>query len=201
MIVIDDRERASGICTMLESYNIPCEVQRLDIGDYLINDHIFIERKTVVDFIRCLRDQNLFLQVSKLREHGKRGILIIEGPKLPGTPLIKGMLCSLATQWYLPVLRSKDAIGTAWLLNRMYKSEEKQDKPHVVYKQRNACHIASNQIRMLVQIKDIGPRAATKLMEHFGSIQNISNAKEQELLDVPGIGIYLAQKIEEFMCT
>lgn len=49
-IVVDDRERSSGIVELLdESGLFEIKVERLDIGDYLIAD-LVIERKTANDF-------------------------------------------------------------------------------------------------------------------------------------------------------
>ena len=47
-------------------------------------------------------------------------------------------------------------------------------------------------------IKGIGPAKRNALLSHFGSIENIKKAKEQELLEVQGITPSLAQNIREY---
>ena len=97
MIAVDDRELKSGICDELAKLNIEFEVCRLKVGDYIINSKIYIERKTVPDFIESLHDNRLFNQVHNLRKDSKRAIIIIEGTKLPGKSSVKGALCSLVS--------------------------------------------------------------------------------------------------------
>ncbi len=82
MILVDDRELKSGICVELEKLNIKFKVLRLSVGDYIINDNIFIERKTVTDFLESLSDQRLSSQVANLNKDNKRAIIIIEKIRL-----------------------------------------------------------------------------------------------------------------------
>ena len=49
-IEIDYRERGGGILEILRKSNIMVEEKKLFIGDYLINKHIAVERKTTRDF-------------------------------------------------------------------------------------------------------------------------------------------------------
>lgn len=50
-IVIDYREKASGIIDLLEKEDIEVEVRKLHFGDYIINHSITVERKTARDFL------------------------------------------------------------------------------------------------------------------------------------------------------
>ncbi len=77
MITIDDRERKSGICGELEKLQLPFEIKRLEIGDNIINETIFIERKTTRDFIESMKDRRLLNQTAKLRKGGRRAIMIM----------------------------------------------------------------------------------------------------------------------------
>ena len=133
MILVDDRELKSGICNELEKLNVEFKVLRLSIGDYIINDNIFIERKTVTDFLESLSDQRLSSQVANLKKNNKRAIIIIEGKRLPGSPRIRGALCALASRWYIPVLRSTGLKGTAWILSCLLKYENYEYKPYCAY--------------------------------------------------------------------
>ena len=194
MIAVDDRECKSGICDELEKLNIEFEVCRLKVGDYIINSKIYIERKTVPDFIESLHDNRLFNQVHNLRKDSKRAIIIIEGTKLPGKSSVKGALCSLASRWYIPVLRSADLKGTAWILNHLLSYEKYEHEPYCVYDFRAKRGVASMEEKMLMQMRSVGPDTARKLLKEFGSINKIINAPDDELLIVEKVGkVVLAQ--------
>ena len=85
----------------------------LATGDYLIDDQVLIERKSVVDFTASLVDGRLFPQVARLAHSGHRSLLLIEGPtpsSIPGAHphSLEGALVSIACMWRLPVLHSSD---------------------------------------------------------------------------------------------
>lgn len=57
LIEIDYRERDSKIIEILRAKkNINVEEKKLFIGDYLINRHIAVERKTTRDFVISIID-------------------------------------------------------------------------------------------------------------------------------------------------
>jgi Fanconi anemia group M protein len=194
MILVDDRELKSGICVELEKLNIKFKVLRLSIGDYIINDNIFIERKTVADFLESLSDQRLSSQVANLRKDNKRAIIIIEGNRLPGSPRIRGALCSLASRWYIPVLRSANLKGTAWILSTLLKYENYECKPYCAYDFRSKRSVSSMEEKMLMQMRGVGPDMAKKLLKKFGSINNIINAQDDDLMEIAQVGkVVIAQ--------
>lgn len=72
VIDIDYRERDSGIAGILRAKeNFIVEEKKLSIGDFLINKHIAVERKTTKDFVISLIDGRLFSQASRLRRHAE----------------------------------------------------------------------------------------------------------------------------------
>ncbi|MCX7004469.1 MAG: hypothetical protein NTV22_14515 [bacterium] len=149
MILVDDRERRSGVCEALAALGVPHQIAHLAIGDYVIHDSIYIERKTVPDFLESRQDLRLFDQVARLRADQRRALLIVEGMHLPGNPSVRGVLCSLAAQWCLPVLRSNNAAGTAWLLAHMHQDSAQCMAPYHRYDYRTKQHISSMGERML----------------------------------------------------
>jgi len=192
MIVVDDRERRSGICEALASQQVPHRVEHLEIGDYVVNDSIFVERKTVADFLESVQDLRLFDQVARLRTGNRRAVLVIEGTQLPGRPRVRGVLCSLAAQWCMPVLRSLDVKGTGWLLAHMHENEGQQMAPYHRYDHRAKRHISSLDERMLLQLQNVGPDIARRLLKRFGSVYNVLSAGKDELTSVDGVGGFIA---------
>ena len=197
MITIDDRERKSGICGELEKLQLPFEIKRLKIGDYIINETIFIERKTTADFIESLKDKRLLNQTSKLRKGGRRAIMIIEGKHLAGNASIRGALCSISVKCYMPVLRSADLTGTALIIKHLhsYNNDEYYERPYCTHDFRVKRGFTSLQERMLMQMRHIGPDLARKLIRKFETIDRIINASVEELLEVKGIGKQMVQQI------
>ena len=79
---------------------------RLATGDYLIDDDVLIERKSVADFAASLVDGRLFPQVARLACSRTRSLLLIEGPTPTSIPdvhphSLEGALVSIATMWRL----------------------------------------------------------------------------------------------------
>lgn len=72
IIQIDDRERASGICAHLAALHQAYCIQRLAVADYIVNQALYVERKTATDFMASLADQRLFAQVARLRADNQR---------------------------------------------------------------------------------------------------------------------------------
>ena len=188
MIVVDYREQRSGICDELQKLNIPLELKQLDVGDYIINNEIYIERKTVPDFIESLNDGRLFKQVHNLRDGNKRAIIIIEGSRLPGRPNIRGALASISARWYMPILRSGNIAGTAWLMSRMHSYEKFEKDSYCTYDHRKKRGVSSMQKHILLQLKQMGPELADRLLNQFGSIGGILNALDEDLMQVDGFG-------------
>ncbi len=196
MILVDDRERQSGITAELARLEVVYRMCRLEIGDYVVNNCVTVERKTTADFVQSIRDDRLFKQAAKLRENGRRSVLIVEGLHLPDTPGLRGMLCSLSVQWYLPVLRSRDKIETAWLLKRIYEYNRIHERPAIHYDNGiRRSHLGCAE-KMLLQIEGIGLDKARALLERFGTLERICTAGEKELRRASGIGRMLAKRIE-----
>ena len=195
MIKVDDREVKSGICDWLTKSNVPFKIHRLDIGDYIIHDNIFIERKTTIDFMQSLNDKRLFNQVARLRNGNKRAVMIIEGPKLTGCNSIRGALCSISVQWYMPIIRSTSIEGTAWILKKLHSYSEFNCESKHIYEFKPKRKTASLQLRMLMQMQHIGPELGEKLINKFNSINNVINATDEDLLEIKGIGKQLIKQI------
>jgi len=199
MILVDDRERRSGICEELNRFRLPYEITRLRVGDYIINNSVFIERKTTNDFIASLNDKRLFIQASCLRRGGHRALMIIEGEHLPNRASIRGALCSLTVKFYLPVIRSRIKTETVEFMKYIYNYENKtlSNKVFCTFDFRCKRRETTLQERMLLQLRHIGPTASASLLSKFGSIGKILNATKEELLSVKGVGKLIAEEIDK----
>ena len=78
-IVVDEREKKSGIPDFLKKTGINLEIKTLQVGDYIVAPETVVERKTISDLASSIFDGRLFDQCNRLKEHYKFPILLIEG--------------------------------------------------------------------------------------------------------------------------
>ena len=74
-IVVDEREKKSGVPDLLRSVGVNLEIKTLQIGDYIVKPETVIERKNLKDFFVSIFDGRLFNQCQKLKDHYKYPIL------------------------------------------------------------------------------------------------------------------------------
>jgi ERCC4 domain len=119
-IVADDRERPSGVISELEKLDQAIvRIDRLSLGDYLVDDAILIERKSARDFAQSLIERRLFGQASRLVRTNLRPAYIIEGTsdgwsslQVPRSAL-QGALITLSLIFDILVFRSFNIGETA----------------------------------------------------------------------------------------
>src|SRR5574340_1392215 len=92
-MVVDERERKSGIPDLLKEVGVKVELKNLPVGDYIVASETVIERKSIYDFISSVFDGRLFDQCNRLKEHYGNQAIIIEGnideiDKITENPLV-----------------------------------------------------------------------------------------------------------------
>lgn len=79
-VIADDRESKSEVIQFLsEMKNVSVGIKRLSLGDYLVDNRLVFERKTLVDFARSIVDGRLFRQAIRLSGAKYKSVLILEG--------------------------------------------------------------------------------------------------------------------------
>ena len=203
-IIVDYREKASGIIDLLRCEDVQIEIRKVSYGDYVINDSITIERKTARDFLISIIDGRLFNQLSNLKRYCLNPILLIEGnPFKTGLAFdetaIRGALISTQTIWYVPIIYSRS-------------KEETKDIILMIGGQQEACmdvvplrggyrpkRLKSRQLFILQGLPKVGPTVAKRLLDHFRSVTKAMNATVEDLTQVEGIGRISAEKIREVL--
>ncbi len=204
-IQIDYRERNTGILELLRNKNVVVEEGNLIIGDYFINGHITVERKTTKDFILSLIDGRLFSQALRLKKHTETHIMVIEGIDLFHTgydinpQAIKGAIVSLSVSWQIPLVFSKSTNGTAEILHIASLQDTKYRDEILKRMGRKPKRIQTRRLHILQGLPGIGPKIAKKMLEHFESIEKVITASEEELACIEGIGKKKALKIREIV--
>jgi Fanconi anemia group M protein len=204
-IYVDQREIRSGVARALESAGNDVILTTLEVGDYIVSDRVAIERKTDVDFLDSIidKDRNIFGQLSDLARTYDRPVLIIEGDNLytarqihPNA--IRGVLASIATGFGIPIISTRDSEDTAALIQVIAKREQVDEKrTPSLHGRKTAMTLSEQQEYIISSISNIGPVAARKLLQHFGSVESVMRAGPDELMEVESIGPKTAQRIRE----
>ncbi|WP_435068014.1 DEAD/DEAH box helicase [Haloplanus sp. C73] len=203
-LVVDQRELDSTIARDLSTRDgVETRLETLAVGDYVLSDRVAVERKSVADFLDTLTggDRSLFDQVGDLSRHYARPVVVLEGEGLyeernVHPDAIRGALASLSVDFGVSVLQTADEAGTADLLAVIAKREQtSRDRSVSVHGEKSAKTLAEQQEYVVGSIADIGPVTARSLLDHFGSVEGVMTAREDDLLDVDGVGDVTADKI------
>jgi len=206
-IVVDYRETKSGVANVLEKLGMEVFFATLEIGDYVVSDRLAVERKRTDDFVSSLIDgkRNLFAQLSDLTRVYEKPVLIIEGTELFTSRQINpnaiyGSLVSIAIDFGVSLLYSRDEEETAAILKLLAKREQMENKREVnPHGKKSTSTLIEQQEYVISSIADIGPKAARNLLLHFGSVEAIMKADVKELKKVKLIGPKRATKIREIL--
>ncbi|MFC7097410.1 DEAD/DEAH box helicase [Halobaculum marinum] len=205
-IVVDQRELESTIARDLSTRDgITTRLETLAVGDYVLSDRVAVERKSVADFLDTLvgGDRSMFEQVKDTARAYARPVVIVEGEDLYGERnvhpnAIRGALSSLAIDFDASVLRTENEKDTADLLEVIARREqETNDREVSAHGEKGAKTLAEQQEYVVSSIADIGPVTSRALLDHFGSVEGVMTAREEDLLAVSGVGQVTADRIRE----
>ena len=204
-VYVDKREIRSHVAHSLEKLDVEVILRTLEVGDYVVSDRVGIERKTVDDFLSTFLDgRDLFGQISDLARAYRRPLLIIEGEGIYSKRhihpnAIRGALSTVAIDFGIPVLFSKDEEDTAALISVIAKREQADDpkKEINLHGTKTASTLPEQQEYVVSAISEIGPVVAKNLLRHFGSVERIMRASREELMAVELVGPKTADRIRE----
>ena len=201
-VIVDDREAQSGIPECFRKMeNTSFTFKRLPLGDYLVDDRLLVERKTMRDFAISLLDGRLFDQACRLSSSSYRSVYILEGAvsDLKGLNMrresLQGAIISLTVLLGIPLLRSFSPEETARLMSYASIQMHRTAKRSV---HRSGCRPKGKrkrQLYILQGLPGIGPVRAAQLLKTFGSVQAVFSASIEELSGVSGVGCKVAKKI------
>lgn len=206
-IIADTKESNSGIIRALKSReDVDLIVQDLEVGDYILDDAgLIIERKEATDFVNSLiTDKRLFSQAENLSQASNRGCIIIEGDlfgtrsKIHPNALI-GAISYLNVLLGLTILPSKNAKQTEQFLHTMARHAQEGLGYEVSLRGTTPKHAGLACQFLIEGLPGIGPVAAQKLLNHFGTPRNVMTAAPEEMKAVPGIGPKTIARIQELL--
>ncbi len=164
-----------------------------------------IERKTLNDFLNSIIDKRILTQLIALKENFPLQLLIIEGEENiyairnfhPNA--IRGMLSSIAVDYQIPIIFTKNHRDTAAYLALISKRLEKPKRHISLLSKRKPLTLKEQQEYIIESLPGVGPSLSKALLNKFKSVKNIINAKENRLKRVDKIGDKKSKTIREVL--
>ena len=203
-IVVDEREKKSGIPDLLKGIGINLEIKTLPVGDYIVAPETVVERKTISDLISSIFDGRLFDQCNRMKEHYQFPILIIEGDineieELTENPFVfYGAISSIAIDFKIPVIPTPNASHTSKLLISMCSRKDTAKGPFIK-KIRKSNDLQKQQLSMLCSLPGVGEKTAVRMLEKFGTPMNVLNSSIVELSKIDGLSEIRAKNIKKVL--
>jgi ERCC4-type nuclease len=200
--VVDHREQNSGVLRALDTMkNVDVRVEYLPLGDYLVDDILLFERKTLTDLTISIKDARLFRQAGRLAGDYRHAAFILEGTthdlrtSLMCREAIQGALITITLGYGLPLLRSLNPAETARLMVYAARQTRAWSTGALPRRARRPKKKQRAQLHMLQGLPGIGPERARRLLATFGSVEAVLTASADELIAVNGIGAATAAAI------
>lgn len=206
-VIVDERERASGVPDVLKTLGLQVDYRVLEVGDYVVSADCAVERKAGRDFAKSLYSGRLFDQARRLKQFYAHPVFIAEGDLqlLVGDSAKPraywGALTTLAFQFDMTVFFTANARQTADLvctlarrtgLTRAPKGPWVQKKPRTV-------DVQKMQLSVVATMPTIGPKLAERVLLRFGTVRKAFSASVAELCMVKGLGRAKAEKIARLL--
>lgn len=206
-IIIDTREqtRIPIAKTYYTNQGYAVVTEKLSTGDYLINNKVVFEFKTWSDFMSSITDNRLFNEsISQIEEYPYH-FVVIHGTNRDykqafqhnglTEEMITGAIARLLT--YTKIIRSTGTLDDCFNLMRVTAEKCLDDKVLCKNFGTKSVNKAFNVLAFCVD--DINAKRAKTIVNFLDlhTIKDICKLTHQDLVQVPGIGDVLADKILE----
>jgi Fanconi anemia group M protein len=212
-IIVDHRERASGIIKELAKKGMEIEIKQLIAGDFIIQSkdmnekivNVGIEKKTQTDFLNSIIDKRIITQLIRLKENFDIPLLVIEGSENmyemrnfhPNA--IRGMMASIAIDFQIPIIFTKNKRDTASLIKIITTRLERPIKNINLLTKKKPLTTKEQQEYIISSLPGVGSTLAKSLLKKFKSVEKIINSKKEDLMLVDKIGKKKAETIKELL--
>lgn len=202
-VLVDHRERASGVTRILERKNVSVKSVQLEVGDYVCSERVCLERKVISDFLNSIIDQRIFSQLENLANSYEKPVLIIEGnPELLYLErnihenAIRGALSSIAIDYKIPIIWTQNPRETAaqifWIA---YREQIKEKRGLQIRSCKKTAELPRMQEFLVAGLPHINAKLSKRLLKKFKTPRKIFTASEERLMKVDGLGKEKARKI------
>ncbi|RJQ20757.1 DEAD/DEAH box helicase [Candidatus Woesearchaeota archaeon] len=206
-IFADYREKSSGVVKELVELGVETRLEMLGVADYVLSGRVGVELKLVDDFVASIIDGRLLEQAKELKRNFERPVVVLQGSAdifgVRGVHpnAIRGMLATVMVGFGIPLIQTRDEKDTAALLLAMARREQEEAgrrdfSPHA---DRKPVSMKEQQEYVVSSLPQVGLNLARELLRHFGSVQGVFAASEDELREVEGVGEKKARAIREVL--
>ena len=203
-MIIDEREKKSGIPDLLRAVGVKVELRNLPVGDYIVAPETVVERKSVHDFVSSVFDGRLFDQCNRLKEHFEHPTILMEGSldkieEIIENPLVfYGAISAIVLDYKIPIIPTPSASHSAKLLISMCARQATSKGPFLK-KIKKSDDLQKQQLSVLCSLPGVGEKLATRMLERFGSPSKTLSASFTELSKIKGVGELRALKIKKML--
>ncbi|MDH5795318.1 MAG: helix-hairpin-helix domain-containing protein [Candidatus Bathyarchaeota archaeon] len=203
-VVVDERERASGVPDLLRELGLMVDHRMLEVGDYIVPGYA-VERKEIGDFLRSLYSRRIFDQAYRLAEIYENAVLVVEGDIAPllgrkiGHRAYWGALLALTFDYGLKVFFTTDETQTANLIYTLRMKRPLKLVGPVVRKKPKAEDTERMQLQIVTHLPGIGTKLADRILREFRTVRNVFGASTAELSAVRGVGKVTAYRISRLL--
>jgi DNA excision repair protein ERCC-4 len=205
-IIVDERERKSGIPDLLKAVGMGVEMKTLPIGDYIVAPETIVERKSIKDLMASVFDGRLYDQCNRLKENFEHPIVLVEGnvdeiEEITDNPLVfYGAISRVTLEFKIPIIHTPSASHTAKLLVALCSKKDGPTGPYLK-KIKKSSNLETQQLSTLCSLPGIGEKFAVRMLEKFGTPLKVFSATTSELAKVEGLGEARAKKIKNMLTT
>lgn len=201
-VVVDERERPSGVPDALSRLNVRVYYSTLRVADYVISPEIAVERKSISDFISSVYDGRLFVQASEISSSYRKPYLIVEGDVREVSKLTKnvnsyyGAVASVTLAYDLRVIHTSDPGETASAIAALSQHSRKRPlPPGSIAAPPKGSDEAQQQLYLVSALPGVGLKLAKRMLARFGSPRKVMALSESQLALVQGLGGKRASRI------
>jgi DNA excision repair protein ERCC-4 len=205
-VVVDEREKQSGVPDKLSQLNIRVYYTRLPVADYVVNPEIAVERKSLRDFVSSIYDGRLFTQASEISAVYRKPYIIIEGDVREVVNLTQnissyfGAIASVTLAYDLRLMHTASPEETAVAIAALVRNSHARPAPisplGAVAKGKV---LSQQQLYFISSIPGVGAKLARRLLARSGTPRRVVGLTEGQLAMVPGVGWKRAEKITRML--
>jgi DNA excision repair protein ERCC-4 len=201
-VVVDERERSSGVPDLISKLNVRVYFSRLPVADYAISPEIAVERKALPDFVSSVYDGRLFVQAAAISGSYRKPYLIVEGDIKELAGLTKninsyfGAVASVTLAYDLRVIHTADTSQTASAIAALVRNSRSRPVPiGAITATPKAKGEPEQQLSLVSSLPGVGTKLAKRMLLRYGTPRKIMGLSQSQFAMVQGLGEKRAARI------